>query len=63
MSRPDDGPPEAMIWEHRFAEARNYLLDAAGALTEKDMDPEDALRCAREAIARIERLIEGDDAP
>jgi hypothetical protein len=55
-----DEPPEAVIWAPKFAEARNYLLDAAAALTEDDLDPEDALRCAREAIGRIERLIDGD---
>lgn len=54
---PPDEPPEAVIWTPRFSQARQYLLDAAEYLTEDDLDPEEALRCAREATGRIEGLL------
>lgn len=47
---PDDPYPSGR--EIVYGEAVNYLKDAIGAL-EEDGDPEDAIRCAREAIARI----------
>lgn len=43
----DEGPD-------RYAEARYYLRDAIDYLAGREIDPEEAIRCAREAIARIE---------
>ena len=53
--QPPDEPYPPLAAGDPYAEARQYLLDAAEALT--DPDPEDALRCAREAIARIESVL------
>lgn len=47
---PDEPYPSGR--EIVYGEAVNFLKDAIGAL-EDDNDPEDAIRCAREAIARI----------
>ena len=56
-------PPEWHRWEQEFQQARLFLMDAQQALMGPEIDPEDALRNAHEAIARIERLIAGNDAP
>ena len=39
-----------------YGEARAYLADARDALL-GDVDPEDAIRCAQKAIARIEAAL------
>lgn len=36
-----------------YQEARSYLQDAWTYLAEPDIDPEEAIRCAEEAVARI----------
>ena len=45
---PDNDTPS------RYLEARSYLRDAIDYLMGREIDPEEAIRCAREAIARIE---------
>lgn len=43
-------------WHLIYGQAIEFLKDAVAAL-EDDRDPEDALRCAREAIGRIEAVL------
>lgn len=54
---PEQEPPEWVRDEETFAQARLFLQDAIEALKGEGLDPEDALHCAREAIARIEAAL------